>query len=188
MEILISVCFIISYMVLPLLFFHGKIFRRLRHPGMSLSLFGHSHGTGFSQEITCGLGALISLTGALCIVFVGRQWIICCYIVEKANRLWSFVFRTFRISWDLSRLVIDFLFSWWNWLGKYSSHIWNLVLLCLMCCIWREHNQGTFEDLNRSDDQLLALISDFLFDWFRVWELTSSDSLPLFLSSLFLCN
>ena len=31
---------------------------------------------------------------------------------------------------------------------------------------------------------MLALYSGSLFDWARVWGLTSSDSLPLFLSSL----
>ena len=94
----------------------------------------------------------------------------------------------------------DFLFGWWNWLGKYSSHIWNLVPLYLMWCIWRERNRWTFEDLDRSDDQLLALFFGSLFDWARArarawawawawaWGLTSSDSLPLFLSSLLLCN
>ena len=70
-------------MVLPPLFFHGKVFRRLRHPGVSLSLFGQPHGIKFSREITCGLGALISLTGALCVVAVGRQWIICCFTMER---------------------------------------------------------------------------------------------------------
>ena len=48
-------------------------------------------------------------------------------------------------------------------------------------------NRRTFEDLDRSDDQLLALFSGSLYDWARAWGLTSSDSLPLFLSSLHLC-
>ena len=56
-----------------------------------------------------------------------------------------------------------------------------------MWCIWKEYNQWTFENLDRSDDQLLALFSSFLFDWSRAWGIVSSDSLPLFLSSLFLC-
>ena len=33
--------------------------------------------------ITYGLEALILLTSALCVVAVVRQWIICCYIVER---------------------------------------------------------------------------------------------------------
>ena len=80
--------------------------------------------------------------------------------------------------------MLDFPFSWWNWLGKHSSYIWNLVSLCLMWCIWKERNRRTFEDLDRSKDQMLALFSSSLFDWARVWGLISSDSLPLFLSSL----
>ena len=83
MGILLSAHFILSYMVLLPLFFHGKVFERLRHPGVSLSLFGQPHGIGSSRVITCGLEALILLTGALCVVVVVRQWIICCYSVER---------------------------------------------------------------------------------------------------------
>ena len=81
MGIFISVCFIISYMVFPPFFSHEKVFGRLRHLDMSLSLFGQPHGIGFSREITCRLGVLISLTGALCVIVVERPWIICYYIV-----------------------------------------------------------------------------------------------------------
>ena len=102
----------------------------------------------------------------------------------KVYRLWCFVFRSFGISWVPSCTVSNFLFSLWKWLGKNASYIWNLVPLCLIWCIWKEHNRRTFEDLNRSENQMLALFSGSLFDWARVWGLTSSDSLPLFLSSL----
>ena len=44
-----------------------------------------------------------------------------------AYRLWSFVFRTFGLSWVIPRSILDLLFGWWNWLGKHSSQIWNLV-------------------------------------------------------------
>ena len=46
---------------------------------------------------------------------------------------------------------------------------------------------ATFEDRDKSDDQLLAYFSGSLFDWSRAWGLTSSDSIPMFFSSL-LCN
>ena len=62
---------------------------------------------------------------------------------------------------------------------EFSSIVFDVVYL--------EGTQSA-EDLDRSDDQLLALFSSSLFDWARAWELTSSDSLPLFLSSLLLCN
>ena len=67
---------------LPLLFL-GKVFGRLRHPSVSLSLFGQPHGIGSSRVITCSVEVLVLLTGALCVVAVVRQWIICCYIVER---------------------------------------------------------------------------------------------------------
>ena len=51
---------------------------------------------------------------------------------ENVYRLWCFVLIIFRISWVPSCTVLDFLFSLWNWLGKHSSYIWNLVPLCLM--------------------------------------------------------
>ena len=94
------------------------------------------------------------------------------------------VFRSFGIFWVLPRSVADTLFGRWNWPGKHVSSIWNIAPLCLMWCLWRERNMRTFEDMESSDDQLLASFSGSLFDWFRAWGLTSSDSLPLFLSSL----
>ena len=105
----------------------------------------------------------------------------------KANRFWSLVFRSFGISWVLPRSFAGTLFGWWNWLGKHSSSIWNLAPLCLTWCFWRERNRRTFEDMDSSDDQLLASFSGSLFDWSRAWRLTSSDFLPSFLSSL-LCH
>ena len=67
------------------------------------------------------------------------------------------------------------------------SHL-NLVPLCILWRIWKEQNQRTFEDLDSSSDQMLAFFSGTLFDWSQVSRLTTSDSLPSFLSSLSLCN
>ena len=103
---------------------------------------------------------------------------------EMAYRLWSFVFITFGLSWVIPRSIPDLLFGQWNWLGKHSSQIWNLVPLCILWCIWKERNRRTFEDLDSSSDQMLASFSGALFDWSRAWGLTSSDSLPSFLCSL----
>ena len=109
-----SVRFIISYMILLPLFFHGKVFGKLSHPDVSLSFFGQPCGIGFSWEITCGLGALISLTRALWVIVVDHLLLYC----GKIYRLWSFVHSTFGISWVPSRLVTDFLFGWWNGWGS----------------------------------------------------------------------
>ena len=116
------------------------------------------------------------------------DWCIMCHSLllhcSKAYRLQSLVFRSFGLFWVLLRSVADTLFGWWNWLEKHLSSIWNLAPLCLMWGLWRERNRRTFEDMENSDDQLLASFSGSLFDWSRAWGLTSSDSLPMFLNSL----
>ena len=154
MGILTSTRFIISYKVPCPLSFLGKVFGRLRLLGVFLSLFGLLFGIRFLQLTICGVEGLILLTSALCVVVMGRQWIICYFIVEtgKTYWLWSLVFRSFGISWVLPRTVADTLFGWWNWFGNHFSSIWNLVPLCLMWCIRRERNWRTFEDMESSDD------------------------------------
>lgn len=103
---------------------------------------------------------------------------------EKVHQSWCFVFRSFGVSRVPSRTVPSLLFYCRNWLGKHSSDILNLVMLCLMWCIWRKHNRHTFENVDSSKDQLLASYSVYLFDWPRALRLTSSDCLPLFICSL----
>ena len=107
---------------------------------------------------------------------------------EKAQQLWCIVLRSFGVSLVLPRAGFDLIFGWRNWLGKHLSDIWNLVPLCLLWCIWRERNRCTFEDVDSSDDQLLASFSGYWFDCSRTWGLTSCDSIPLFISSLLFCN
>ena len=99
--------------------------------------------------------------------------------------MWSFVFKPFRILWVQPKTILGLLFGWWNWLGKHLSDIWNLVPLCLLWSLWKECNQRTFENLDSSIDQLFSFFSGSLFNWSRAWGLTSSDSLPSFLCSLY---
>ena len=103
---------------------------------------------------------------------------------EMVHRLWNFALITFGLSWVTPRLIPDLLFGWWNWLEKHSSQIWNFVPLCILWCIWKERNQRTFEDLDSSGNQMLASFCGTLFDWSQAWRVTTSDSLPSFLSSL----
>ena len=90
---------------------------------------------------------------------------------NAAQKLWNYVFLTFRVHWVLPRQVVDLLFGWHNWFGKHHSHIWNLIPLCLMWTVWRERNLRTFEDLSSSPDQLLGTFVTSLFDWSRTWVL-----------------
>ena len=72
-----------SFEVPCLLFFLGKVFGRLRPLRTSPSLFGLQLGRRFLPGTFCGVEALILLTGALCVVVMGRRWIICFSIVKK---------------------------------------------------------------------------------------------------------
>ena len=81
--ILTSARSMISFDVPCLLSFLGKVFGRLRLLRTSLSLFGLQLRKRFLQGIFCGVEALILLIDALCAVVMGRQWIICFFIVEK---------------------------------------------------------------------------------------------------------
>jgi hypothetical protein len=69
---------------------------------------------------------------------------------------------------------MDLLFGWHNWFGRHHSHIWNLVPHCLMWTVWCERNSRTFDDLKKSDDQLLGSFVESLFDWSRAWGFTTA--------------
>jgi hypothetical protein len=103
-----------------------------------------------------------------------------CSAVQK---LWNYVFLTFRVHWVLPRQVADLLFGWHNWFGKHHSHIWNLIPLCLMWTVWRERNLRTFEDLSSSQDQLLGTFVTSLFDWSRIWGFTTAVTVTEFVDS-----
>jgi hypothetical protein len=109
-------------------------------------------------------------------------WTIGCFtsIKEKEKHLYN----TFGIYWVLPGKVADLLFSWWNGLGRNSLDIWNIIPICLMWTIWKEHNQRTFQNVSQSDNKILEGFTLTLFDWSRAWGLTTSTSISVFLSSL----
>uniref|UniRef100_A0A2N9GN59 Reverse transcriptase domain-containing protein n=1 Tax=Fagus sylvatica TaxID=28930 RepID=A0A2N9GN59_FAGSY len=98
--------------------------------------------------------------------------------------LWSFLFRSFHVTWVVPRSVKDLFFGWRNWFGKHHSDIWNLAPLCLMWNVWLERNSRIFEDTQSSVDHLLEKFTSSLFDWSRVWGFTTAASVADFLVSL----
>uniref|UniRef100_A0A2N9HZV7 Thioredoxin domain-containing protein n=1 Tax=Fagus sylvatica TaxID=28930 RepID=A0A2N9HZV7_FAGSY len=68
--------------------------------------------------------------------------------------LWNYVFQAFHVQWVLPRSVLDLLFGWRNWFGRHHSHIWNLVPQVDGV---GERNSRTFDDMKKSDDQLLEI-------------------------------
>ena len=87
-----------------------------------------------------------------------------CGVVRE---VWSFVLQTFGISWVFPDRVIELLFGWWNWFGKSSSGVWNLVPSCLMWTIWRERNRRTFENIENPVGKIIEIFFGTLFDWSR---------------------
>ena len=79
---------------------------------------------------------------------------------------------------------MNLLFSWYHWLGKHSSDIWDLVPGCLMWTIWTERNWQSFEDEGKTVVQLLEICLQTLFDWSRCWGFTDCSTLLDFLASI----
>ena len=46
------------------------------------------------------------------------------------------------------------LSCWHQWLGKHNSNIWNLISGCLMWIVWLERNHRSFEDNEKTLDEL----------------------------------
>jgi hypothetical protein len=105
-----------------------------------------------------------------------------------ARELWNFVFRSFGVVWVLPNRVVELLFGWWNWLGKNSSVVWNLVPSCLMWTLWRERNNRTFENIEGSVGKIIETFFGSLFDWSCAWGLILSSSVGDFLESLIIDN
>jgi hypothetical protein len=98
--------------------------------------------------------------------------------------VWSFVFQFVGIDWVLLSRISEVLFGWWNWFGKRSSGVWNLIPSCLMWTTWREKNSRTFENKETPLAKIIGFFFGSLYDWSRAWGLTSSPSIGEFLASL----
>ena len=70
------------------------------------------------------------------------------------------------VMWStvVSLLVVSLFFAWRNWLGNYSSNVWNMVLACLMWLGWKEHNAQTFEDIEKLIELLKTSLAKTLFE------------------------
>ena len=98
-----------------------------------------------------------------------------------AQTLWSEVFLVFGVQWDVPYIVVSLLFAWRNWLGNYSSNVWNMVPVCLMWLEWKERNARTFEGIERPIELLKTSLAGTLFEWSHIWGLTHCISLFDFL-------
>ena len=101
-----------------------------------------------------------------------------------AYSLWVQMLQVFGIPWVMLGFVESLVFCWSNWLGKFSSDIWNMVPCCLMWVVWMERNRHSFEAIEKLLDQLQALNQSTLFEWARCWGSSNCSSTLEFLSSL----
>ena len=92
--------------------------------------------------------------------------------------------QAFGIHWVMPGSVARLLFCWYQWLGKHSSNIWNLILGCLMWIVWLERNRRSFENKEKTLGELKVLCQRSLFEWSRCWGFTDSSSLSEFMFSL----
>ena len=76
-----------------------------------------------------------------------------------AYALWSEALIMFGVQWVMPDTIVSLLFAWRNWLGTYSSKVWNLVPACLMWLVWKERNARTFEDVESPIDKLKTLLA-----------------------------
>ena len=88
------------------------------------------------------------------------------------------------VSWVLAYSIKDLLVCWRDgFKGHQITNMWNTIPLCLVWCIWNEHNSRSFEGI----ESLLHLKFIFhrsLFDWLKIiWDFSCSC-----LWSFYLCN
>jgi hypothetical protein len=97
------------------------------------------------------------LVGVVCVGVVGKTLLIC-YCIAMLHMCYGEEFLV-PLAFNGCYLLQlpNLLFGWWNWLGKHSSDIWNIVPLYLMWMLWWERNQRTFEGEERSTDELAII-------------------------------
>ena len=84
---------------------------------------------------------------------------------EVACSLWNAVFRCFGFSWVMPNSVKDLFACWRSGGNSLSAVIWKMVPLCIMWCLWRERNDRSFENLERTLEELKYFFFFSLFAW-----------------------
>ena len=92
--------------------------------------------------------------------------------------------QAYGIHWVMPGSVEGLLSCWHQWLGKHNSNIWNLIPGYLMWIVWSKQNHRTFENMEKTLDELKVLCQRSLFEWSRCCGFTDSLSLSEFMFSL----
>jgi hypothetical protein len=107
---------------------------------------------------------------------------------DIAQALWTALFSRFGLSWVMPLRVVDLFACWWTGGRSRNAVVWKMVPSCLMWCLWRERNDRTFEDQERTLEELKSFFFFTLFSWTAAYlaplAISFSDFLVLFSS----CN
>jgi hypothetical protein len=82
------------------------------------------------------------------------------------TELWSIILQLFGVVWLIPRSVIEMLGSWRGQKdNRVMVPIWRMAPLCLMWCLWKEHNAHSFEACETGLLNLKKLVIQILFRW-----------------------
>jgi hypothetical protein len=76
---------------------------------------------------------------------------------DVAFALWNTIFSRFGMSWVMPRRVIDLLACLWSLGRPMSATVWKMTPICLFWCLWRERNNRSFEDLEKTSEEIFLL-------------------------------
>jgi hypothetical protein len=65
--------------------------------------------------------------------------------------------------------------------NREALHLWRLVPLCLMWCLWRERNARSFDDKEIGLLELKRRMLQTLFTWRVAWNTTQASTFAEFL-------
>jgi hypothetical protein len=89
---------------------------------------------------------------------------------EVACSLWNAIFSRFGLSWVTPNSVKDLFACWWPGGNSQSAVFWKMVPLCIMWCLWRERNDRSFENLERTLEELKSFfLLILLFGFFPLY-------------------
>jgi hypothetical protein len=103
---------------------------------------------------------------------------------DVASALWYSLFGLFGLSWVMPRRVIDLLACWWSSDRSKRAMVWKMATICLFLCLWRERNNRSFEDVEKTSEELLSSFYHTLYLWTMAYVLPLSFSLIFLLVSL----
>ena len=85
---------------------------------------------------------------------------------EVARALWNEVFQRMDLAWVMPESVVDILACWTFIRGGHQiKEIWKMIPICIMWCLWQERNERTFEDKERSMEELKIFFFRTLCTW-----------------------